>query len=360
MPDAVVETADRSDLADKIQSSFDAVFGEVNESDLKDDAPEPEGDRPEIPVTTMTEAGSSEVEEKPATETTEPEAATETEATPKDESEAAVSEAKPGAPTLPDAYRRSLKAYEWTDEEIDANLKSMGPAFIATAAKLHQTRNKEVAEWAKIGRQARDPAPTQTQTTDTRTASQPQQPATLQRVDVEKLKKQYGEEALIDEIVGPMNRVVDQINQILPTIQQTQYRSKQAELETLGRQVDGFFGGKDMTTYKDQYGASSAGLNDSQLEARQKVLEMADALIVGAGQQGRMLTFGEAMQLAHDSVSSGTQKKAARQEIAGKLQQRNKGISLKPSGKSAVKTSPASNRSDLEKRIGQGLRTMFQ
>src|SRR6266850_2502584 len=30
------------------------------------------------------------------------------------------------APTLPAAYRRSLKAYEWTDEEIDANLQALG------------------------------------------------------------------------------------------------------------------------------------------------------------------------------------------------------------------------------------------
>lgn len=350
-----VDVPERPDLAERIQSQFDKVFADVNESDL-DDAIETVDEK-----SVTDDANGEEHAASDAAETDETQAPVDEEKeTPKVEEAAAAPAPKPAekAPTLPEAYRRSLKAYEWTDEEI--NEAARQPGFLTTAAKLHQTRSKEIAAWAEMGRQ-------QKKTTDTPSKDAVQQsgqqadngPVQLKPVDAAKLKKQYGEEALIDEIVGPVNQTIAEINRILPLVQQTQARSQQAQIESLTRQVDGFFSGKDMATYKEQYGADSGSLNDGQLQARQKVLEMADALIVGARQQHRMLSFDEAMQMAHDSVSIGTVKQAARNEITTQLKARNKAISMKPSARGTVKASPAQSRTELEKNVKGKLAALF-
>lgn len=64
----------------------------------------------------------------------------------KEQDESASKKSKAGdadSPTLPDSYRRSLKAYGWTDDEIAQNLKSLGSSFIGTAAKIHSNRNAD-------------------------------------------------------------------------------------------------------------------------------------------------------------------------------------------------------------------------
>lgn len=336
---------ERPDLAAKIQDDFDKVFGSLSEDDTDEKTEAQEEAAPEVEASTDVEAGDKD------------EAPTEDQETPKVEEAAAAPAPKPaGAPTLPDAYRRSLKAYEWTDAEIDEAAKQ--PGFLTTAAKLHQSRNKEIAAWAEVGRQQRKATPS-TPNKDA-VPNFADAPVQLKPVDAAKLKKQYGEEALIDEIVGPINQVVERINQILPAVQQTQQRSQQAQIEMLTRQVDGFFSGKELAPYKDTYGADSASLNDTQLQARQKVLEMADALVVGARQQYRTLSFDEAMQMAHDSVSSGTKKQAARTEITTQLKARSKALTLKPSARTGTRpTGPAASRSDLEKNVKAKLAAMF-
>ena len=120
-------------------------------------------------------------------------------------------------------------------------------------------------------------------------------------------------------------------------------------MEGLHRQIDGFFGSKELKPYHEQYGTTTATLNDSQLSARQKVLEFADAIVTGARSQGRYLSLDEAMQLAHDSVSSSSKSTAARKEITGTMQQRNKGITLRPSARSSgLGSTPAASRSAPE------------
>jgi hypothetical protein len=340
---------DREALASRISTQFDSIMAEA---DGTDEATETVGEETPAEVTEETAAAAKETpaadeaekpaEEKPAGQTeAEPEAAAKP-----------VAE-KGNAPTLPAAYRRSLKAYEWTDEEIDANLKAMGPAFIQTAAKIHANRNKEVQDWAAAGHAAKH---AQTQPAATQTAAAPG----LKPVDAAALKKQYGDEALIDAIVGPVNTAIEQINQMFPQVQAYQKQSQAAQLETLNRQVDGFFGGKEMETYKELYGTANATLTEPQMAERTKVLELADALIVGARQQKRNLTLDDALQMAHDSVTSGAKEQVAREKIAKQLQTRQQGITLRPSGrKPSPVASPGGARKDLEKKVSSGLAKAF-
>lgn len=342
-----VATPERPDLEAKIADQFAAAFADVNESDLIEDEPE----------TTETPAA-EESEQAPDAQAKDEPGATETPADEADaKEETTTEEAAATAPTLPAAYRRTLKAYEWSDDEIDANLKALGPKFIETAAKMHANRNKEVSAWAEAGRKAREPAATQDKETATKaTASD----TVMKSIDADALKKQYGEEALIDSIVGPVNRAIEQINRMMPVAQQFQTSLQQQQMETLAKQIDGFFSDKEMEPYKDTYGTTSASLTNEQAEARTKVLELADALIGGARLQGRSLPVNDAMQMAFDSLSGETKVQAARKEITKQLTTRNKGITLKPSSKvRSVSGTPAKNRGELESRVASALATAF-
>lgn len=299
----------------------------------------------------------TEVDETPVAEET-PETTEEAAAEATTEQEEKPVVADPKAPILPDAYRRSLKAYEWTDDEITNALAQGGQKFVESAAKMHQTRSKELAGWAELGRKQRPETPVVV-------AEKPSvavQTGTLKPVDVKALKAKYGDEALIDEIVGPVNALMDQINQILPQVRETQAASQTAKQENLGRQIDGFFGSENMKAHATTYGTETGKLAPEQLSSRNKVLELADALIGGASLQGRQLSFNEAMELAHDSVTGPAKEQAARTKLTSQLQQRAKGISLKPGTRkpgAGAPLSAAANRSALEKRTTSALQKAF-
>lgn len=333
-PVEVAETTqnDRTELearvADKLAEVFPTGVDEVLDGVAEDTKPEkpvpPHKRPPEAEVETPETPVSTSVE-KPAESETKP----------------AVEGAAPtDGPTLPAAYRRTLKAYEWTDEEINQALTQ--PGFLGTAAKLHATRTKEMQHFAEVGRKARQTAPAPVQETD------------LSPVDVEGLKKVYGDEALIKQISDPVNAAIARINQALPKIRASEQAAQIAQLEMLGKQVDQFFGSSEAA---DIYGKAAGSATDAQIVARTAVLEMADALRSGARQQGRDMSFDEALQTAYDAKTSVTKTETARKEIVKTLQTRGRSITIKPSGRAAAKS--ATSRSDLEKKVGDKLKAVF-
>lgn len=332
----------RDDLAAKIQDKFKAAF--ATDGDVEEEVEE----TPAAEATKEEPADEDEPAEVKATEEAEEAAA------PASEKKSAA-----GTPTLPAAYRRSLKAYEWTDDEIDNALATGGDRFVLTAQKMHANRNKEVAQWAEAGRAARQPGQ-QTQTSNQKPVEDDGQ---LKPVDAAALKAKYGDEALIDDIVGPVNKVVAQINKLVPQVQRSQQQSQQTELETLDRQVQAFFGSKDLEAYRETAYGHGANQTPEHITNRQKVLETADALIGGAKLQGRYLTLDEALTLAHDSVTAPIKAKAARTELGNQLKKRNTAISLRPNTRGAAAGSTgvakAATRSELEKRVQFGLRKAF-
>jgi hypothetical protein len=323
----------KEDLAGKIQGDFDKAMGNTDEDDS---TPEPEAREADSSAETEPEAKETDGEQDDA-ETT----------------ETAVEKKEPSAPTFPAAYRRTLKALEWTDEEI--NDAARRPELLTSIAKLHASRNKEVGEWAAAGRRAKEQAAQQKPAPQAAPAVTAMKP-----VDVAALKAKYGDEGLIDELVGPINETIRQLNSMMPEVQKVQQRAAMSQLEVLSRQVDGFFGDKELKSYKELYGVNGK-LTPTQEGARQKVVEYADYLVGGASQNGRSLNLNEALTMAHDAVSGSTKTQAAREEIKGKMVERQKGISLKPGSRGTNLKSPtkASNKQALEKRVSGGLRAMF-
>lgn len=334
----------KDSIASGIQSQFDKVFGNDDESvsgetNESESSPVESSDTSAPAADTTADAPASEVADSGET-VTDPK-------TPATEAAAAK------APTLPAAYRRSLKAMEWTDAEIDE--AAGNPSFLTTAAKIHATRNKEVAAWAELGRKTKEQNPAPTPTKDAPTAPALQ---LFSEAEIKALKETYGEDAggLIDAMVGKVNPLIAKLTQALPVVEQTQQRAYQAEVEKYTRSIEGFFSSKEMESYKDEYGTDVAKLNDKQLGQRNKVLEYADTLIAGARQQGRALSFDEAMTLAHDANSGGLKETAARKQITSQLQKRANSVTLRPGARAPI---APTGKTVLENRVKGSLSKLF-
>lgn len=287
-----------------------------------------------------------------------------------DEEAAAEDEQESDAPTLPDAYRRSLKAYGWEDDEIDQNVKALGDSFIKTAERIHQNRNKELQDWAAAGRKAREQQDEGQQGSDGQEQQAGQQQKgdgsqpSLEKLDPEKLREKYGEDEEIEQVVQTVNKTVDTLNQILPQVQQAHQTAQQSEIEAVEREVKGFFGRDDIAAYSDLYGDENQGLTDEQIEVRNKVLDNAYNLKLGARQlHGQELSLHDALERAHEMVSGEHKATAARKQVKKQAKKRNRSISQKPSGKkgSGTKTPDGrpQSREELEERTKSRLQNAF-
>lgn len=257
--------------------------------------------------------------------------------------------ATPAAPVVPAAYERSLKAYGWTKEEIADAYKADPANFLRTAAKMHETRNEETRRLSDLGRlaKAQQPAPVAA-------------PAAVEhtKFDIDALKKTYGKDEPFIKELERANTLFDSMNQVMPWLKESQARQRQAEMDTLGKQVDTFFTDKELEPYASAYGKASAELKPEQFANRQKVLETADLLIRGSKVTGKQMSLTDALTLAHDSVSGPIKTQAVRQKIVEQVKTRQAAISLKPGTRSSW-PAPTGDRKTLEAKVGSSLKTIF-
>lgn len=345
------ETADRDALEQDVSEGLEALFG----SDAESTEPEPVETEP---------TGTEPIEAEPVTVESVETEPTEEEPTEEASTDESTEEQQPDptedpAPTFPGAWRRTLHAYDWTDDEI-AEAMDQEPnaraSFMATAQKLHANRNAELAKWADMGRKERNAQPD--------AATEPGKPAVDPETgkfapsNIEALVEKYGNEDLVREIAQPFNDMLDQINGIMPDLVSGVQSIRESRQQVLSGQIEQFFGSEDLKAYSEVYGADPNSLSEDQVETRNKVLEFADALVAGASLQGRKLSAVEAMELAHDSVSGEFKEKAIRTKIRKSVTARSKGISLKPTGKVAQKAGPKT-RGELEKDVRSRLASAF-
>ncbi len=322
------EEASRDEILAKAETDLETfrIKGDNTDPDYDPDYKPPE--EPKEPVV-KDEGTDDEGEEEPVDEGTEvvdegTEAGTEDEG--KDKAEAADQEAD--SPTLPAAYRRSLLASEWTEKEIDDFFVSNPDGAMVFAEKVHRTRNTQTAQFAAAGRQALQP-PAVVE------APPPEMPGSFERIDTDALIDKFGgNEEMVTAVLGPVNKMIDQMNAVLPEMKANVETSKNLRRQTLGKTVEDFFVRDDMKAFAEVYGDSSAdslaGLTDAQQQSRGKVLEMADAIVAGAMLQNRRLAPEEALTMAHDSLSVEYRTEVARTELKKKVRARASGVTLKP------------------------------
>jgi hypothetical protein len=265
------------------------------------------------------------------------------------------------ASTLPAAYIRSAKARGWTDDEIVRFAKADPDLAMKTFERNHQSRTQEINEWAELGRKTRQ-APSPGPAAQPAVTPAPRSTASaLTPIDVQAMVDKFGNQELIEAIVGPVNAAIAAMAPIVEGATAAQTQAKQAASETLAKTVQDFFTGKAMKPYADAYGMALSSLTREQVDARSKVLETADALIAGAAFQGRQLSVDEALTLAHDSVSSGLKESVIRNKIQASVTKRAKGITLKPTAQGrAAAGGPPRDRQELLGRAEDRLAKAFR
>ncbi|MEM8737269.1 MAG: hypothetical protein AAGG38_02160 [Planctomycetota bacterium] len=282
---------------------------------------------------------------------------------------------EPASP-LPAAHVRSLKAYDWTDAEIEAGLKADPTGFPAMAAKVHQTRNSELARWAEIGRSRQPPPPPPEVPPDVSAHGQRSSQADLsvadgfpganlpgaglpgvKPLDLDALQEKYGDDEQITEVVQTVNTAVERLNKIIPQVETSLNRVQQTEQDALEKTVNAFFSTGELKQYAEVYGPDFGSLTDEQHAARIRVLQTADALSIGAQAQGHNLGVTDALQMAHDMVAGDYKVKVARGSLKAKAKQRQRGITFKPSSKTKRASAPTGEQA-LEAKVGAKLRAL--
>lgn len=262
-------------------------------------------------------------------------------------------------PTLPDAFRRSLKAYGWTDDEIDHDLKVTGAGFVQMAANVHSKRNAEVAQWAELGRKAQEVNEAE-QTPVGPVVNGQVQP--LQPIDLKALKEKHGEEELLDEIIGPVNATINALNAVIPQVQQGVQAIRQTEMDATTAEIHKFFDDSKMEPFRKFYGGVEQDRTPEQLEHRRAVLEKALEIKAGAATLHRELTLQQALIEAHDIASADFREQAVRKGIKKEVKKRNRSISQRPSKrgtKRASNSGPSKNATERERKIGAKMRKVF-
>jgi hypothetical protein len=261
------------------------------------------------------------------------------------------------APTLPDNYRRALKAYGFSDEEMDEGLATMGGKFIATAEKIYQSRNKQSAEWAELGRRSRKVDPEDE--ADEAAARTPG--GKLERIDPKDFGEEYEGDEFVAKVVEPINKLVDTINTLLPQVQSGAEAAEQAEIQRVAGLVDGFFSSAEMAPYAENYGAGGDALTEAQITARNRVLDTAYDLVTGASLRGVSLNLAEALTMASDMVTAQSKETAAREELVKSLRKRSRGRIQQPGRTRANPraTDRLSPEEKLEAKLDSKLKGLF-
>jgi hypothetical protein len=148
-------------------------------------------------------------------------------------------------------------------------------------------------------------------------------------------------------------------------VEQQSKHAEQQRIEEVTRRVDTYFDKQIPQEYQDLYGTSNDELTDEQADRRNKVLDTAYDLMVGASQlRGQTLSIEDALDRAHAIESKDYAAKAARKGVKKEAKKRNRGISQKPSRKkgSAARraaTGRPQSREELESRTKSRLKDTF-
>lgn len=261
--------------------------------------------------------------------------------------------------SIPEAHIRSLKAYGYDEDRIQANAEKFGLDFLKFASDIHDKRNAEISRWAEAGQRLRE----QQSQEDAPVAPQaPQVPESLQLIDVDKLKDKYGDEdALLDEMISPINAAISGINAVIPGLQQTLQAAQQTEQNAAAARINEFFDTETVKPYRKLYGGADKPMTEAQIAARGRLMDMADLILGGAQSQYQNMSLEDALLAAHDVVSADFRETAVRRKIRKEAKARNRGISQKPSSRKAASIqTTGDDATDREARIAAKMREVFK
>ncbi len=259
---------------------------------------------------------------------------------------------------IPSHLIEAARRFKWSDDKIRRLVEHDPDTARDTFEQLHEDRNRLSREYADLGR-ATAGVPVH------QTPQQPQGQLPGQGYGVNQIPAQVGtqhpgqqnqqppqgrghlpafkfpedatanlEPEFVNNFVTPLQQHMDQQAQLMNAVAH-RFESfiEERQKESLHMQIDQFFNGLD--SYEDLYGKGDrTSLNEVKMMTRQRVAREADAIRAGAFAQGRSLTVHEALEMAHNLVSSPHQDKVARRRLNKRVKKRQSQITVRPTHRS--------------------------
>ncbi len=271
-------------------------------------------------------------------------------------------------PPLSDAYYRAAIHRGWSEQDINEQYKANPELTIKTLGNIYEGLNKSSKEFAAFGRAHKEslnkPADIHV----------PAKEAPAKAIDVEKLRKEYENDPIVDLVVSFQEQ-----NELLSTeiealkstrtpneldgFSQEEQRSIKASADVVTQQIDTFFNSDELKGYGDFYGAPESNsyddLTPGQKMNRWGVIEMMDQMITGADALGQDMKVERALRLAHLSVTEPIREKVIREEIKSKVTQRSKAINLQPVSAPQPESGKPKTTADLEVATTERLNKVF-
>lgn len=271
--------------------------------------------------------------------------------------------------TLSDAYRRAAIHQDWKPDEIDSFYTSNPELAEKTFAKIHETTNNLSRHWAEAGKVALEHATPAVQPPVQTVAPQSAPSTEFTGVDMNKLKQDFNDDPILDQVVAPLNEALVKLYQSFDTLKgqvnasQVVDRSdvKTEEQALIGKQTEQFFTDTNMASYKELYGKGSdwREITGNQANERMKVLTLADQIIAGASLQNEKLSNEDGMLKAHLMVSASHKEAMVRSQIKDTVSKRSNNITLQPSSAPAPVGNGQLTTNELEEKVALGLTKAF-
>ena len=225
---------------------------------------------------------------------------------------------------LPEAYVRAAVAYGWKEDAVKDWYKTDPERSLTVLSSIYNTRNKASAEFAALGRRAKEA---------------PVEEPKFTPVDTAALTEKYGEDAKpLIEMIEAQNKAMGQLAERLPKTQrpaQTPVESD-AEMSHIEQQIHGYFESDRMKSWEKVYGKLGFGqtwddLSSSQRNFRWQLLTKADQIAGGAHLQGVNMPVDEALEAAHLLITQKYRDQVLIDGIKANVETRSKGMTVKPS-----------------------------
>lgn len=261
---------------------------------------------------------------------------------------------------IPEHLLNAARRFKWSDEKIQRLIEHDPDTARETFEQFHEQSNRLAQEYADLGRASAGspthqapPVPTTPPPGQGYGANQvpaqvqPQQPGQQNQQPPQQgymQPFQFDDDYLNglepefkDKFVEPVQKYLGQQAQVMNAVAQ-RFESfiHERQTEALHMQIDQFFDGLD--GYQDLYGKGQrTGLSEVAMMTRQRVAREADMIRAGAFQQGRTMSVQEALEMAHNLVSSPHQETVARKKLTKRVQRRASQLTVRPTHRSGGK-----------------------
>lgn len=292
----------------------------------------------------------------------------------KEEADDKDADGKDGAVTIPDAFVRAAIHQGWEQGDVDSLIETNPELALKTLTSCYNSVTNATKEWSALGRakveQERAAAEANTKSVAEQVASD---------VDplIERLKKDYGDDPLIETVTKLLQRDVKTASKPTTNAQQPSdlyktatARANAAANASIDARVNTFFSSEAMTPYGDFYGKLNlsqtvSDLTNGQQEHRLNVLQEAEYIMTGLRMQGIDAPVEQVLEKAHLIVTEPVREQIIRNNLKKSATDRKKGMTFRPAKSKKAGTATTSNqqkpknRQELLSKVSQNMAKVF-